>query len=349
MPYHCATVMFIRVNCFLLMLLLSLVTFKVKGQWQCPDPEDIKPCHCLHYNVSSPVMDLDCSQVNTSAQLRNVFTQNFPTKEMRNFKMHDNPYITVVEDGLFEDVTFQEISFKWGHVFEVQPNAALPSRERLESYEFTDNWLSSFPFEIIPDYTSLTHVWLSNNNLSLIPQIQSESLTYLNLGSNPLLPLSLDVFSSLPKLEWIDLGSTGLTDIPSGLFSNNPLLKHIAVDRNLFTNLASDTLACGSGCQDIERITLIFGQLQTLDPGALPAVSGLLVDLSNNYITELPQEVWKPILKANVTVRITDNPLSCGCDIAWLVRDSSLSMAPQAECADGQTVDQLKPEDFENC
>ncbi|XP_045106566.1 oplophorus-luciferin 2-monooxygenase non-catalytic subunit-like [Portunus trituberculatus] len=74
------------------------------------------------------------------------------------------------------------------------------------------------------------------------------------------------------------------------------------------------------------------------------------IAMDGNDLTTLQEAVWQPVLARGVTVGLEGNPLSCGCDIAWLVRDPTLLTGTQgARCADGRLLTDLDPADFDIC
>lgn len=72
------------------------------------------------------------------------------------------------------------------------------------------------------------------------------------------------------------------------------------------------------------------------------------LELLNNQITTLAEAAWRPVFQAigdpgDGLVMLDDNPLDCGCSLAWLVTSSSFlsHLAHGAKCANGTAIHDL--------
>ncbi|XP_063602853.1 oplophorus-luciferin 2-monooxygenase non-catalytic subunit-like [Penaeus indicus] len=72
--------------------------------------------------------------------------------------------------------------------------------------------------------------------------------------------------------------------------------------------------------------------------------------LDGNSLTVLDEAVFRPLLEDEVSLFLVGNPLSCECDIAWLVTtpDFMARIADDAACFNGQLLSDLDPGIYEN-
>ncbi|CAL4068502.1 unnamed protein product, partial [Meganyctiphanes norvegica] len=132
-------------------------------------------------------------------------------------------------------------------------------------------------------------------------------------------------FSPLPELYDLDLESNLLTHIPTGAFA--------------------------SGSYQLFGIYIRNNQIVEVEPNAFEAVNGSRIYFENNQLSLLKEDVWRPLVEANVSLAMRGNPFECGCDLAWLVYEPELmnQVIDDAMCADGGYLHDLDMGLFEDC
>ena len=149
---------------------------ETSGVFPCPDPTDIAPCVCTLTHTNELMMN--CSAVESIDQLAAIFTQNFPIKEFKEFRIENNTNIYFLAD------IFNGVSFRYIHLFKVTNLALITnfafadSRDFLESiyidYSALDE--NNFPFSTMDEYTKLTYLRIGHNNFFHVPVFNSSSL-----------------------------------------------------------------------------------------------------------------------------------------------------------------------------
>ncbi|CAL4094512.1 unnamed protein product [Meganyctiphanes norvegica] len=322
-------------------------TDKFDFEQACPDADDIYPCECI-FNDWKNTMNLNCTMVEGEDELAQVFS-SLPSLNFDSLVMSENRNVKILKAGVFGSVTFKELSFTWGVLEEVEAGALDGSMKTATSMEFDANHISIFPFETIEGFTNLTYLSLVRNDIAVFPIISSQSLTALIMVWNPLGNFPADAFENLPSLSFIELGYTDVVSIEPGAFSNLGELNEIELDFNLLSHLPTGAFTTSSS--QLTSISLGHNQIWDVQPGAFEAVNGMRISLTKNYLTVLTEEVWRPLVEANVSLALFGNPLKCGCDLAWLVLEPELmnQVDEISQCADGVYLHDLDPGLFEDC
>lgn len=76
------------------------------------------------------------------------------------------------------------------------------------------------------------------------------------------------------------------------------------------------------------------------------------MSLHTNQLTTVDEDLFGELMPYMSDLRLYDNPLVCGCDIAWLVLNSDFlsKVDRDATCADGTNLHDLDPEFYtDNC
>ncbi|CAG0891181.1 unnamed protein product [Darwinula stevensoni] len=74
------------------------------------------------------------------------------------------------------------------------------------------------------------------------------------------------------------------------------------------------------------------------------------VNLNSNEIVELTEEIFMPIMLPMEYghLSVHDNPIECGCSMAWVVLGSFFLNRIGGECKDGMAFQDLDPEIFQD-
>ncbi|CAG0903999.1 unnamed protein product, partial [Darwinula stevensoni] len=73
------------------------------------------------------------------------------------------------------------------------------------------------------------------------------------------------------------------------------------------------------------------------------------IDLSENEISVLREEPFRPILEKIREIDLNDNPVVCDCTMAWIVLNPEFLAKVKGSCTDGTDFQDLDPIDFQNC
>ncbi|CAL4124927.1 unnamed protein product, partial [Meganyctiphanes norvegica] len=321
----------------------------------CPDSTDIAPCVC-YIDPEDQTLNMDCSKVTSNEELAKVFTAEFPYTDFKQLYAYGAWNLTVLGEGVFGPVTFSEIYIHMSGVRVIEEGALMGSMETLKSLDIHDCYLETFPFHILPDLTAMIHLDLFTNLLQLntLPQLESTTLKYLHLGENQITSVPVDAFQLLPAIEFIGLGNwwwsyVRLTEIQPGTFLNLKHLNEIELLDEQISHIRAGTFVTGSG--SLKKVWLGSSHvLHTVDVDAFEPVENMYISLGNNNLTDLPEEVWRPLLEVNSTLNIWGNPFSCDCSLAWLIREPDfVRCTSYGVCSDGTHFEDLDPDMYDNC
>ena len=192
----------------------SHVMVEEKEAALCPEPQDISPCVCS--NSSIRLMAMDCSKVLDGDELVRVFSAFFPVKTFHKLTVADNPFLTTLPNGVFGEVSFNNINVHGGVLESVGEEALTSSFNTVERLMFHNNKLSNFPFHTLSSFSKLTSLNLAYNNLKELPDLSSNTLENLYINKNPLGQVTASTFTGTPAISIIYLQETGLQEIIPG-------------------------------------------------------------------------------------------------------------------------------------
>ncbi|XP_063588940.1 oplophorus-luciferin 2-monooxygenase non-catalytic subunit-like [Penaeus indicus] len=318
------------------------------SQWRklpCPNPDDILPCICTADEDNQ--MDLDCSRVASEDELERVFSSTFPFSTFRNLTVVDNTYLKTLKNQSLGIASFTGVYIMNSVLEVVESHALVNSFGTAQVINMQNNLISSFPFEILPSFTSLLELDVSYNQLPF-PALVSQTLLVLDLSHNQAVDVSSDAFAALPDISEIRLGGNQISVVPTGTFAGHRNLYHVDLEANALTYLPEGAIQLTSSSAG--TVILRGNQIADVAVNSITDVSGGQVDISNNNLKALKEDVFRPILAEHTTLDIKDNPLTCGCDIAWLIRDITLLalVAEGAACYDGELLADLDPWMFDD-
>ncbi|CAG0898263.1 unnamed protein product [Darwinula stevensoni] len=168
------------------LIFLSGILALVSGQTEqeCPT-EDIHPCTCTKYSKGE--VRVDCSRARSGAQIASVFKNAYwPSRMLWQFVIMDNAEVQELPEGVFRDLSFQDIWVNYTALRRIHPAALLPSKDSLQTMTILFSDLDSFPLDMLPLFSRLKELSLRNNSLTSVPAIESDSLEILNLPYNNL-------------------------------------------------------------------------------------------------------------------------------------------------------------------
>ncbi|XP_063595505.1 oplophorus-luciferin 2-monooxygenase non-catalytic subunit-like [Penaeus indicus] len=310
----------------------------------CPDPQDISPCVCtvdLQHN-----MDIDCSQVESEDQLAQVFSSNIPFPTFHKLFIERNQHLRVLRNGDLGPASFQIIEILHGVLEEVQDGALSQSYSTATRIDLQVNRLSKFPFHEIPSFTSLTTLWLNLNSFSEFPIVTSDSLTDIELNTNFIREIPLTGFQGLKNVNTISVGLNDITTITTGTFTDLPHLTTLSLFSNGLSEIPTGAIEfSGKGFLSLHQ-----NNISKIASGAITGLGDGDINLFKNSLTVLDEEVFGAFLSAGASLNIDDNPLGCGCEIAWLITNSAYMslISSGASCYDGEKLVNLDPTIYED-
>ncbi|CAL4156083.1 unnamed protein product, partial [Meganyctiphanes norvegica] len=291
----------------------------------CPNADDIDPCVCT-YHADEHAMDLDCSAVESEEQLRQIFKADFPFKNFRHFNLQHNSNLKVLESYVFNTISFEKITIYYNE-FEVIEDHALDSCYETATYvNLNHNKITSFPFDTLSNFVNLKVFGITSNSLSTI---------------------SADAFHGITTLEHIMIQYN--TPNIVGTFQNLTSLKTLTMGGNDLTIIPTNFIKTGS--TRLNHITMISNAIISVEPGAFDIVEGMRINMTSNSLSTLDEATWDPVLIGGVVLDATNNPLSCGCDIAWLFKEDQLleQVSKDTTCSDGEYIHNLDTSNLHIC
>ncbi|CAL4165487.1 unnamed protein product [Meganyctiphanes norvegica] len=319
----------------------------------CPAAEDIKPCVCI---IKYGDINLDCTGVTSNKELKAIFhNAHFPNPNFREFYMAGNKGITVLEKEVFGNVTFKIIFVMRSALQKVEVGALDASNKTAVVIDLLSNNITSFPFHTIHEFSALEELRLTDNHLSSMPLVKSDTVKMLDLSMNPLMKIPSDALRSLTAIELLSMGFTNISHIPPGLFKNVSSLQYVLLGYNNITSLPTDIITCSSpdvvcGNNWLKSVSLSSNPIAHVELNAFEAHPGLRVEMTGSALTSLNETVWRPLIEANVTLTLEDNRFSCKCDMAWLAVKNPPNLAHVwGECSNGTPLQHLDPKVFANC
>ncbi|XP_071532321.1 oplophorus-luciferin 2-monooxygenase non-catalytic subunit-like [Panulirus ornatus] len=324
-------------------------------EWPCPMASDIQPCVCFTDMYMRP--HLDCTGVETDEQLQNALEATFPISNFLEFKIDRDPDhccsgLTTLKPDIFGGLTFEAIIIRGTYLTSVHDQTFAQSHSTLKHLDLANNELQDFPFVTIPLYRELQSFSIENNNFLNLPRIQSTSLEVLRLSGNRNLAFDESVSLVVPSLREIYLSRINLQTLVPGIFSELENLTVIDLGENELEEV--DNFAIATKGQSLASVNLNYNRIVRVRHDAVHGlISQATVTMTNNNVEELPEESWKHIFDQLVpsgSIDLAGNPLTCGCDIAWIVLEADDLYRPlithTTKCVSGEILIFLNPSFF---
>ncbi|KAK8723109.1 hypothetical protein OTU49_011846 [Cherax quadricarinatus] len=291
-------------------------------EWPCPGSTEISPCICTadpHFDMS-----LDCSLVKSNDELARVFSSVFPFGEFVELTIQQNPSdpeynLNALEPNIFIGLSFERIIITGTKLTAIEENTFSDSYKFLSYLNLSDNKITYFPFQTLLMYTELQTLILDDNQIDVLPSIQSDSLEILSISGNE--EIQLTDFLGTPALREIYLARNKLEELPFKWVWDLLHLTVVDLEGNEIAFLdeyyiASQSNALATINLDYNKITGIsYDAFQGLLPDAV-------VSMRNNTVVELDEDSWSHLFDQLVptgTLDLAGNPLRCGCDMAWIL------------------------------
>ncbi|XP_006824235.1 uncharacterized protein LOC102801696 [Saccoglossus kowalevskii] len=175
--------------------------------------------------------------------------------------------------------------------------------------------LTDHIFDGIAD--TLRSLDLSSNELSSTPSSvrMLRQLKRLDIQSNKIVQLDVDVYSELRGLNILNLNENQLENIPGDILSNFDNLTQLYLGYNNITHIPKDGFGSGS---KLQRLYLNNNNMETIDANAFRGFSDLtFIDLTFNALSSLPDNVFADAPN-DAIVNLDHNPWHCDCNLFWL-------------------------------
>lgn len=286
---------------------------------------------------------MDCSHVESEEQLARVFSATIPFPTFRRLVISQNTHLKSLQRGVLGEASFREIYVIGSVLQEVQEGALNNSHATLTDIRIYANNLSVFPFRELPLFASLLRLDLNHNNLSSFPLLHSDVLSYIDLGYNHIGELPSEGFRNLSQLAEVHLAGNRVQEIHTGTFAGYAKLAFVSLGDNQLTYVYPGAFQLTSIQHN--SVLLHNNLITSLEVNAIAGVVEGFVSLHNNTITALNEESLRPLLEERVQVDLSANPLTCGCDVAWILIDETMLslIDDDATCISGELLVELDP------
>ncbi|KAK8723100.1 hypothetical protein OTU49_011844 [Cherax quadricarinatus] len=323
--------------------------------WPCPNSTDILPCTCT--STQETDLKIDCSLVKSNDELARVFQSVFPFSEFLELNIEQNPNdpaynLNAIEPNVFNGLSFERIIIRGTKLTAVEEQAFTDSYNYLNYLNLANNQLNRFPFETLSNYIRLSSLVLDDNEFSELPSITSSSLQSISVSGNPHMKFdSPTLFEGAPLLSRISLARNNIINSTVGLLAPLNYSAIIDLSGNELTFIDENTFKPPG--DTLLQIILDHNKIKDIRHDA---VHGLMktahFSMTGNQMTSISKDVWKTIFDQlpNGAVDLSDNPLLCGCDMAWLFIEEGNTylnlLTDTTKCYDGTQVRYLDPQYF---
>ncbi|CAG0891884.1 unnamed protein product [Darwinula stevensoni] len=315
----------------------------------CPEHDAILPCVCNHEAAIDEV-HVDCSEATTSTQILTAFHEGFwPFDNLTEFRLKGYRKVSEIPEEIFGYVSFRRIFVETTDVVFVDQSAFLSCRDDLAHLSFWYGHLERFPWQSLPQFVSLAILNLEFNEITAIDSFESPSLVTLRVSNNRIATLKTGI--SAPNLNALIMNNNPISTIPSRFFEGMENLEEFQCQWcNLGPAISDGSMEFRS--QTLKSVYLRNNIISSFEPGGISVVSpDAVVDLEANQITELTESIFRPVMdflaRGNGLLNVWDNPIVCGCSMAWVMLDPIILERVYGSCVNGTLFQELDPHHFE--
>ncbi|CAG0887972.1 unnamed protein product [Darwinula stevensoni] len=261
------------------------------------------------------------------------------------FVLMDNAEVQELPEGVFRDLSFQDIWVNYTALRRIHPSALLPSKDSLETVSIRFSDLESFPFNILPQFSRLKELSLWNNSLTSVPAIQSDSLEILNLPYNNLANVGGPGWAT-PNLRELYLSYNPTMKFPTEVIRTlGSLEKFWCSGCNLGPVLRSGLMDFRSSA--LRQVWLKENGISKLERAAMTGLTpDTTVILSWNRFRVLDESIIRPMLEVmsegEGCLYLETNPVKCDCGLTWLAFSYDLLRNYKGTCEDGTDFKNLE-------
>lgn len=177
----------------------------------------------------------------------------------------------------------------------------------------------------------------------------------IDLSGNQIQALQAASFPIKNGMASFNFDRNQIASIEPGTFSSSGSVHgmlSVSVNSNLLQSLQAGTFPLKEGENSFQFADNQIASIEAgtfVLPGSADEVS-LSLDFSTNALTTVDEAVFGELMPFTTLLGLEANPLSCGCDIAWLVLNPTYLGVVGGTCADGTNLQDLDPQYFtDNC
>jgi len=306
----------------------------------CPNADLIAPFTCITDNFYVGGTDL----VNFKSYFT-FFSNRLTSKIFKTIEI-SNEAITEIALEDFKDVVFTDIVIKNAknlkRIFSHESNTIASNIETFkqtgESHLGEESAHVMELFQALSTLVNVKTIILADTKIKYIPDnafnnIKQDKLTHLEINSGLITTVGDRAFFYLNGLTFLKL--------------ENQVINHVSIHAFDFFKASTVTLEIYLNENSLSDSSLAVNSF-------LGAHRPVRLDLSNNKLTFLVEDIFRPILDANVNTKIDvkNNQLNCNCLNYWLVVDKAIygTQVLNAVCADtrfkNKVLFDLRPMDF---
>nr|XP_045601375.1 oplophorus-luciferin 2-monooxygenase non-catalytic subunit-like [Procambarus clarkii] len=298
-----------------------------KGRaFPCPNDDDIDPCTCT-YDGTTFSLNLTCDGLTGEDQLDQIFSSAFPVKAFTMLTL-TNSNISTLTENVFHTISFEVIMLINNQLETVDSKALSSSYSTLQSFFLTQIGGETLSLTINDDlqqFKILTTIYISGP-YDNVPTLTSATLTTAILNVHELTDLPPETFTAATALETIIMEDTKIETILEGTFSSLKSLKSLTLTGANINTLTASSMAFSS---NLTLLDLHLNNINSIDKAAFQGISGdVNIMLNKNSLVELTEQPFLELLMNTTgSIDVSDNPLTCGCDLRWLVSNKDLDWA----------------------
>ncbi|XP_029665231.1 leucine-rich repeats and immunoglobulin-like domains protein 2 [Formica exsecta] len=274
------------------------------------------PSHALHDLHHLLILNLNRNKI---AAIHNKAFEGLDTLEI--LTLYENKISSIEPDAFkgLDNRRLKRLNLGGNELTRI-PTESLNSLELLKKLELQENRITSIEEGDFEGLKALDSLGLAHNHLREVPGRVFSHLTQLNsleLDGNQITHVDPNAFIGLEEnLQYLRLGDNNLHSVPSDALRRLHRLRHLDLRANNITALPEDAFT-GYG-DSITFLNLQKNMIKTLPPLVFENLNSLeTLNLQNNKLLHISEEVTESIVDTLRHIDITDNPLTCDCDLRW--------------------------------
>ncbi|CAG0883228.1 unnamed protein product [Cyprideis torosa] len=182
-------------------------------------------------------------------------------------------------------------------------------------------------FSGLKNLNRLMRLELDGNELGELPALDCPAaLKTMVIADNNLQRVQRENFMNCPSLKELTITKSNIKTVGVDSFLDLVNIRQLLLNDNGFSTLRQNSFRMNA--PDLEKLSLTHNDLFQLEDGFFKGdISGAaIVELHDNNLTTLHRDAIEPLLQELRTGYMTaySNPIVCGCELAWLIRDNGL-------------------------